>query len=116
MGRHIQIKIRDITYFGDSQAVLYQIGSRSILYDSWARARLRAIQQGSRGSTWLYIPSKENVADIGSKNSSRISRETLESDFYQKGNFLEDAQWKGVSLGKPSVGTLASLPEVRKCY
>ena len=56
------------------------------------------------------------MADIGSKNSSRISRETLESDFYQKGNFLEDAQWKGVSLGKPSVATMASLPEIRKCY
>ena len=114
--QHLQIKIRDITYFGDSQAVLYQIGSRSILYDSWARARLRAIQQGSRGSKWLYIPSKENVADIGSKNSSRISRETMESDFYQKGNFLEEDEWKGVSLGKPSAGTIASLPEIRKCY
>ena len=114
--QHLQIKIRDITYFGDSQAVLYQIQSRSILYDSWARARLRAIQQGSRGSTWLYIPAKENVADIGSKSSNIISRETLESDFYQKGNFLEDPTWKGIQLGKPPVETLANLPEIRKCY
>ena len=54
--RQLQIKIRDITYFGDSQAVLYQIASRSVLYDAWARARLRSIQQGSRGSNWLYVP------------------------------------------------------------
>ena len=114
--KYLQIRIRDITYFGDSQAVLYQIASRSILYDSWARARLRAIQHGSRGSTWLYIPANENVADIGSKNSSRINRETLESDFYQRGNFLEEAEWKGIQLGSPPAETLAGLPEIKKCY
>ena len=114
--QHLEIKIRDITYFGDSQVVLYQIASRSILYDSWARARLRAIQQGSRSATWLYIPAKENVADIGSKISTRISFETMKSDFYQKGNFLEDPQWKGIQLGKPEAETLANLPEIKKCY
>ena len=114
--KYLHIKIRDITYFGDSQAVLYQIASRSILYDPWARARLRAIHQGSRGSTWLYIPAKENVADIGSKNSSRISRGTMESSFYQRGNFLEEPEWKGVQLGNPAAETLAGLPEIKKCY
>ena len=114
--RYLQIRIRDITYFGDSQVALYQIASRSVLYDIWARARLRAIHQGSRGATWLYIPAKENVADIGSKESTRISRETMESDFYQKGNFLEDPQWKGTQLGTPKAETLASLPGIKDCY
>ena len=114
--KHLEIRIRDITYFGDSQAVLYQIASRSILYDAWARARLRSIQQGSRGSNWLYIPAKENVADIGSKNSTRISRETMETDFYQRGNFLEEPEWKGVALGNPAADTLANLPGLKKCY
>jgi hypothetical protein len=114
--QYLQIRIRDITYFGDSQVVLYQIASRSVLYDIWARARLRAIQQGSRGATWLYIPAKENVADIGSKESTRISRETMESDFYQKGNFLEDPQWKGIQIGAPKAETLENLPGIKKCY
>ena len=114
--RYLQLKVRDITYFGDSQVVLYQVASRSILYDSWARARLRAIQEGSKGAAWLYIPAKENVADIGSKSSTRINRETMESDFYQRGNFLEDDQWKGVQLGAPEASTLANLPGIKKCY
>ena len=114
--QYLQIRIRDITYFGDSQVVLYQIASRSVLYDIWARARLRAIQQASRGATWLYIPAKENVADIGSKESTRISRETMESEFYQKGNFLEEPQWKGIQLGLPKAETLANLPGIKKCY
>ena len=113
---HLQIKVKNTTYFGDSQVVLYQIASRSILYDAWARARLRAIQQGSKGAVWLYIPAKENVADIGSKNSTRISLETMKSDFYQKGNFLEEPQWKGVPLGIPKAETLANLPGIKECY
>ena len=114
--RYLQQRIRDITYFGDSQVVLYQIASRSILYDAWARARLRAIQQGSRGASWLYIPAKENVADIGSKNSPRINRGAMESDFYQRGNFLEDENWKGIRLGAPEASTLANLPGIKKIY
>ena len=114
--QYLQIKIRDVTYFGDSQVVLYQIASRSVLYDVWARARLRAIQHASKGAIWLYIPAKENVADIGSKESTRISRETMESDFYQKGNFLEEPQWKGIQVGTPKAETLANLPGIKKCY
>ena len=64
----------------------------------------------------MYIPAKENVADIGSKNSTRISRATMESDFYQRGNFLEESEWKGVKLGNPPAETLANLPEIKKCY
>lgn len=63
-------QILNVYYWSDSQVVLHWINKHPGELKIYAANRVNEIQEGSKPSQWNYIPTKQNPADLATRNYS----------------------------------------------
>lgn len=80
---------KDVTFWIDSQVVLYWINNKSENYKPFVSHKIQVTKSSSDTKNWGYIPSNLNVADDATKRKSKLdisnSCRWLEGpDFFKK--------------------------------
>lgn len=65
--QHKRLKIPNITYWTDSKVVLDWLHAPHIRYTQFVAPRVSEIQETTSINDWRHVPTKENVADDGTK-------------------------------------------------
>ncbi|XP_037929022.1 uncharacterized protein LOC119663485, partial [Teleopsis dalmanni] len=89
--RAIDLKVTSITYWSDSKAVLSWIKSDPRDYKQFVMFRIAEIQELSEAEQWRYIPTKLNVADLATKQTSNPDF-TWKNPWYKGPKFLYEAE------------------------
>ncbi|XP_037958022.1 uncharacterized protein LOC119687683 [Teleopsis dalmanni] len=89
--RSIDLKVTSITYWSDSKAFLSWIKSDPRDYKQFVMFRIAEIQELSEAEQWRYIPTKLNVADLATKQTSNPDF-TWKNPWYKGPKFLYEAE------------------------
>ncbi|XP_037942574.1 uncharacterized protein LOC119675446 [Teleopsis dalmanni] len=89
--RSIDLKVTSITYWSDSKAVLSWIKSDPRDYKQFVMFRIAEILELSEAEQWRYIPTKLNVADLATKQTSNPDF-TWKNPWYKVPKFLYEAE------------------------
>lgn len=82
----LNVRVHGQVYWTDSQIVLAWIGSPAKRWNTFVANRVGEIQNSSSPSEWRYIKSKDNPADL-------ISRETTPEQLNNSALWWEDPKW-----------------------
>ena len=73
VAKAMDFKFTRTTFFMDSTAALAMIASDSGALNVYGAHRVGEIKSKSDCSDWLWIPTSENIADIGTRNNTKLS-------------------------------------------
>ena len=80
MGNTLKIYIK----LSDSSAALHWISSQLTVLRTWVRTRVAEINRLCDASSWVYVDTKDMVADIGTRKGTKI-RDVDESSSWSSG-------------------------------
>lgn len=91
--REHKIEPASVTYWSDSKTVLTWIRRGARVYKPFVAHRIAAIEDGSKVDDWRWIPTKQNVADLATRDVPHDLHSTHE--WYNGPRFLyeEPSSW-----------------------
>jgi hypothetical protein len=107
----LNIPPNSVTYWSDSQNVLYWIKGESRTYKPFVAHRVGEIQEGSCPDQWRHVPTKQNSADLATRGMTveDLAQSTL---WWHGPDFLlnDRTAWPECPVSTP----MEALEEIRK--